>query len=65
MPVPHHYFNPQVLHEDSVVRSYFSVSGLEHSVGARNRRAGGRQAINSGGIAERSGAGEDARRYKF
>jgi hypothetical protein len=27
---------------------------MDHSVGARNRRAGGRQAINSGGIAEHS-----------
>ena len=30
------------------------MSGMDHSVGARNRRAGGRQAINSGGIAEHS-----------
>ena len=30
------------------------MSGMEHSVGARNRRAGGRQAINSGGIAVHS-----------
>ncbi len=30
------------------------MSGMDLSVGARNRRAGGRQAINSGGIAEHS-----------
>ena len=30
------------------------MSGMDLSVGARNRRGGGRQAIDSGGIAEHS-----------